>query len=370
MTQGRLARLKGAAGERWATAKQQHSWLRHIVSAWQLLQRNNGSQYAAAITYFSFLALFPLLLLAVSVTGFVLHSHPGVERDFFAHVSSKIPGSFGTTVKSSLKAAIDSRTGLGIVGLVGVLLTGLGWIGNLRTAIDGVWGRQPAQVNFLKARVTNLVVLGGLGLGIVVSLGLTVVGTALTDQILQALSLDHLPGSTTVLKILGIALALAGDMLIFWWLLIRLPQMDVPPRVAVKSVLLASVGFEVLKIVGTYTIAHTANSPTAGPFAGIIAVLVWIQLVARFMLFACAWAATLTAEHRALTANSVPVDEPDAMADDGEPEPEPGVSPAAVGVALVGVGAVAGAVATWAVSGGGRPAPRTRRPRPAPRAQR
>ena len=41
---------------------------------------NNGSHYAAAITYFSFLALFPLLLLAAAVLGFVLRSNEEPEE--------------------------------------------------------------------------------------------------------------------------------------------------------------------------------------------------------------------------------------------------------------------------------------------------
>jgi membrane protein len=67
-------------------------------------------------------------------------------------------------------------------------------------------------------------------------------------------------------------------------------------RVLLRGTLLAAAGFEVLKLVGTYTIAHTADSPTAGPFAGLLAVLIWIQLVARFMLFCAAWMAVVTAE--------------------------------------------------------------------------
>ena len=65
------------------------------------------------------------------------------------------------------------------------------------------------------------------------------------------------------------------------------------------ALILAAVGFEVLKIVGTYTIAHTAQSPTAGPFAGVLAVLIWIQLVSRFLLFCCAWMATAGYDERA-----------------------------------------------------------------------
>jgi membrane protein len=347
MADGGIGRLRARASERWTALRERHAWLRRIVSAWQLLSRNNGSQYAAAITYFSFLALFPLLLLAVSITGFVLHSHPGTEQDFFNHVTDNIPGALGQTFKTSLQAAIKSRTGLGVVGLVGVMLTGLGWIGNLRTAIDGVWGRTPAKVNFFKAKSANLFVLAGLGVGTVLSLTLTVVGTSLTDQILRALELDDQAGSHALLKLLGIALALVGDMIIFWWLFIRLPQMDVPGRVAVRAALLAAVGFEVLKIVGTYTVAHTANSPTAGPFAGLLAVLIWIQLVARFMLFACAWTAVVTAEHRVAPANQLPIEEPAAIADEADAAE---LSPAAVGATLVGAGMVAGAAATWALT--------------------
>lgn len=348
MTDGRVGRLRARASARWAALKERHAWLRHIVSAWQLLGRNNGNQYAAAITYFSFLALFPLLLLAVSITGFVLHSDPGTERDFFNHLTDNVPGALGQTFKTSLQAAIDSRTGLGIVGLVGVLLTGLGWIGNLRTAIDGVWGRTPAKVNFLKAKVANLLVLAGLGVGTVLSLALTVVGTSLTDQILRALGFDDLPGAHALLKLLGIAIAVVGDLIIFWWLLIRLPQMEVPGRIALQGALLAAAGFEVLKIVGAYTVAHTANSPTAGPFAGLLAVLIWIQLVARFMLFACAWTATVTAEHRVSPANQLPIEEPPVATADGREPAE--ISPAAVGATLVGAGMVAGAAATWALT--------------------
>jgi membrane protein len=354
MAAGRFARLKDGAVARWNALQQRRPSVRHTVDAWGLLQRNNGSQFAAAITFFSFLALFPLVLLAVSITGFVLHSDQHLQQQFFDHITQNVPGPLGKTLKQALQTAIKNRSGVGIVGLVGVLLTGLGWIGNLRSAIDAVWGRTAPQLNFLKSKVLNLIVLAGLGLGAVVSVALTVIGTSVTDQILRALSLDSVPGAALLLKLLGIALAVAGDMLIFWWVLIRLPQMEVPVRVAIKGTLLASVGFEVLKIVGSYTIAHTANSPTAGPFAGVIAILVWIQLVARWLLFSCAWMATVTAEFYA--ASRMPAVQP-APPEPEPAEPAPDVSPAAVGATLLGAGMVAGAAATWALT----------RPRPSPR---
>ena len=347
-----FSRVKSAASLRWAGLKERRPGLRHVVAAWKLLKDNNGSQYAAAITYFSFLALFPLLLLAVAITGFVLQSHPAAQQSLLDHITANVPGDLGKTLQASVRTAIKSRTSVGIVGLVGVMLTGLGWIGNLRAAIDGVWGRRAPDRNFFFAKLMNLFVLAGLGLGLVVSLGLTVLGTALTDQALRATSLDNVVGVHYLVTVLGLALAVAGDVLIFWWVLVRLPAIRVPRRAGLQGAVLAAVGFEILKIVGTFTIAKTTHSPTAGPFAGLLAVLIWIQLVARFMLFCAAWTATCRGcPPGPQEAAEEPIEGPAALetADAGEVPDAP--SPLVVAGSLIGAGVVAGAAAVaWANS--------------------
>ena len=255
-----LSDARAAASERWRAAKEQHAWLAHLVRAWDRLQANNGSQYAAAITYFSFLALFPLILLAVSVVGFVLHSHPHLQTELFANITKKVPGDFGTTLQKSINSTVDARTGVGIVGLLGLLFSGLGWIGNVRKAIDAVWGVVAPKRNFVVAKLANLLVLAGLGVGILLSLGLATVGTAVTDPIVNAVGLGHGTGVTYLFKALTIVLGVAGDMIIFGWVLVRLPGGHVPRAVALRGALLAAVGFDVLKILGTYTVAKSAQT--------------------------------------------------------------------------------------------------------------
>jgi membrane protein len=286
--------LKTSATTRWQQARLEHYWIDHVVRAWQRFQANNASQYAAAITYFSFLALFPLILLGVSVIGFVLNSDPHLRTQLFDNITKHFSGSLGDSISTSINDAIKARTSVGIVGILGVLLTGLGWIGNLRQAINGVWGTQPPKRNFVMSKVSNLIVLGGLGLGIVVSLGVTAAGTAVTDQIVSALGLGSNAGIHVLLTLASVVVGVVGDVLIFGWLLIRLPKGQVSRKIAWRTSLLAAIGFEILKQVGTYTIAKSAKSPTLGPFASILALLIWIQLVARFMLFCAAWSATST----------------------------------------------------------------------------
>ena len=341
------------AKARWRELKRRRPAVRRTVAAWNRLQESNGNQYAAAITYFSFLALFPLLLLAVAIVGFVLAAQPHLQQELFSHITAKVPGEFGRTLQKSITAAVNARAGIGIIGLVGVLLTGLGWIGNLRGAIDAVMGSKPKQQNFVMAKVSNAGVLAGLGLGMLASLALTALGTSLTDQIVAAAGLDSVPGMHAVLKVVGIAVAVAADVILFLWLLAWLPDARVPRGIAVRAALLASLGFEVLKIVGTYTIAHTANSPTSGPFAGLLAILIWIQLVARWLLFCAAWMSVLCRDRAA-------AGEPAAAPVPAAERPSPGpaevgeLNPAALGVTLVGAGAVVGAAATWWLTTRGR----------------
>lgn len=320
--------------------------LKLFVAAWERLRVTNGNLYAAAITYFSFLALFPMLLLAVSILGFVLHAHPDTLQTVLSKIAKNVPGQVGHTLSDSIKAAVNARAGIGLIGLAGVVLTGLGWIGNLRASLDAVWKRLPPKQNPVTQRLYNLGVLGLLGVSVLVSLGLTAGWAAFSHDVLVAIGLDNVPGTGTLLGVVGIAVTLVADAVIFFMVLVRLPQqVDLPLRIGIRGAVLASVGFEILKIVGTYTVAASAQSKTAGPFAGLLAVLIWIQLVTRWMLFCAAWTAEAD-RRRQLPDGSVPVLEAQLPAAAASAQSSRPLSPAAVGAALVGAGAVAGAAAT------------------------
>jgi membrane protein len=316
-------------------------WVRTFAAAWERLRVTNGNLYAAAITYFSFLALFPMLLLAVSIAGFVLHAHPDTLQSLLDKIGENVPGQVGQTLTDSINAAINARASIGVIGLAGVLLTGLGWINNLRAALDAIWKREPPKENPVRQRLINLGILAALGGALLVSLAITAGWAAFTHEILSALGLGNITGMGTVLGAAGIIVAAFADAVIFFLVLVRLPRAEVQVRVGVRGALLGAVGFEILKIIGTYTVAAATRSPTAGPFASVLAVLIWIQLVTRWLLFCTAWTAEATA------ARETPPSPVPGATPVGPPSEEPRpISPAAVGVALVGAGALAGAAVT------------------------
>jgi membrane protein len=342
-----VARLRAGASDRWRNLKAQRPGIAHAVSGYRHYKDNHGDHLAAAITYFSFLALFPLVLLGVSITGFVLASHMALQRQLFTDIARNVPGGFGDTLTSAINSAVQHRTSVGVVGLVGVVLAGLGWIANLRTAIDTVWGLPEAKRSFVVGKISDALVLLGLGAGVVISLGLTAGGTAASGAVLNFLGWSHVSGAGVLATVLGIVLGILGSVVIFGWLLIRLPQVHVARRTAVRTTLLAAVGFEVLKLIGTYYIARVTASPAAAVIGPVVGILVWIDLVSRYLLYCVAWASTaeVPAAPSGVSPSRVEVscaEGSDGVEADGQRAPKPTVSPVGVAFGLLSAGAALG----------------------------
>jgi membrane protein len=321
--------------------RQRWPWLDHLIRAYQRYKSTNGDHLAAAITYFSFLALFPLILLGVSVTGFVLANNGALEQDLQGLIRDNVPGELGTQLSDSVGSIIENRGTIGLIGLGGVAFAGLGWIGNLRTALQLVWSCEQAEENFVQAKLGDLLVLIGLGLGILVSVGLTAGGTAAADQLVEAAGLAGVVGMGALTTVLGIALALVADTLIFAWLFVRLPRRPVRYRTVLRGALLAALGYEVLKVVGTLFLTRVTTNPTYGPFASAVGLLIWIDLVSRFLLLTAAW--TATGQQPVSPDECADTPEEGIAAADGQPPGGRGpVGPARVDGQPATVGAAAG----------------------------
>src|ERR1700759_5372479 len=113
----------------------------HVVRAVKAYGELGGSRLAASIALPGFLAFFPLLALAFSVMGYVVDGAPHLQADLLDNVSSYLPGllcSSDVTGHACTTGQIDvasiaaSKAGAGIIGLVGLVFAGRGWMGALR----------------------------------------------------------------------------------------------------------------------------------------------------------------------------------------------------------------------------------------------
>lgn len=276
-----------------AASRQRYGWLDHLARAGGRYQRTQGDLMAAGVTYFAFLALFPVLLLAASVVGLVLAGNDLLQEELFLAVREAFPGPIGRQLVRQLRDAIDGAGFLGLLALAGFLYAGLRTMDQLRVGMERIWKGYVEDPDVLRDNAQDLVALFALGAVGLASLGLTGGVTQATSWVLDLLDVSDEPGFEVLTWVIGIALAMVADTVVFLWLLRVVPSVSHPLRMLLLGALFGAAGLEVLKLLGGFYLSWISSSVTASAFGGAVGLLVWINLVARFAFLTAAWTTTL-----------------------------------------------------------------------------
>ena len=317
------------------TARKRAPWLDHLIRAWSRYQSDSGDRLAASVTYFGFLSFFPIIALAFSVAGFVVDAYPSAQKDLIRQINDFLPG---LSDKLNVATIGHAKVATGIIGLLGLLLAGLGWIDALREAIRVMWHHNLKVGNFFKKKIVDVGVLAGLGLTMVASVAVTGVSSSAMGWFLEHIGLSGNLAANILLRIVGYVLALGVDVALFLFLLTRLPRVATPFRQVLRGALFGAVGFEILKTAGSLLVKSATHNPVYGVFAVVVGLLIWINYLSRFTLFVAAWTVTApfdtdvrpsgTADHAIAKAAGIPSsyvsDDPNNVATtDGGGAPSP-----------------------------------------------
>ena len=271
-----------------------YGWFDHVMLAQERYKDSKGDFYAAGITYFTVFAIFPMLMVAFAITGFVLASQPDLLAEIEDKIKSSVSGDFAQQLVDLMESAIDSRTSVGIIGLATAAWAGLGWMANLREALTQMWGLMRHEPpGFLRTKLSDLTAIVGLFVAIVVTVALTALGSSeLMKQVLEWLGLQDVPGVGLALRAASLAVSILVSWLLFTWIIARLRRESVSFRSAMRAGLLAAVAFEIFKQVATIYLRSVVTGPAGATFGPVLGLMVFAYITARLILFATAWAAT------------------------------------------------------------------------------
>lgn len=286
----------------------------HAVAAANRFSARLGWQFAAAITYFSFLALVPVIMVAFSAAGFILIAHHTWLIDLRLEVATLLPRSISKPINEALDRAVASRLPVGIFGLVFALYSGISWMGNVRSALQAQWrpdfddDQEIAAESLPHYYWKNFRYLLVLGFGLLMSLLLTTVGTWAPKQILSWMGVPKSGLLTAVFSVVPIGLAVVGDTVIFYWVYAVLsPQATKAPHKAVlRGSFFAAVAFEILKLALNVVGGTIAKTPAGSIFGSVIGILFFFYATALVVLFLAAWIATSASAHPERAAVPVP----------------------------------------------------------------
>ena len=269
----------GAARQR-ASRASFSTWKGVLVRAAREFMDDNCTDWAAALTYYGVLSLFPAMIVIVALVGLVSEGDRTV--DTIVDIATDL-GAGSIVQNESVVGQIREVTAQGSAswllsfGLLGALWSASGYIGAFTRASNAIYEVEESRKFYKLRPIQLLITAAALVLLALVALMLIVSGPV-TDAIGNALGAGDTARTTwSIVKwpvLVLIAMLLLG--LMFW----IAPDVEQPRfrwitiggAVTLLAWAVASFGF------GLYVANFSSYSGTYGTLGGVIAFLVWLYL--------------------------------------------------------------------------------------------
>ncbi|MFI0898831.1 YihY/virulence factor BrkB family protein [Streptomyces sp. NPDC020983] len=262
----------------------------HAYRAFDHLQDVHWTRLAAAMTFTSFLALFPLITVAAAV-GAALLSQDQLNR-LEDKLVNQIPG---IADQIDIHGLVANAGTVGLIASGALLFTGIGWVSSLRDCLRAVWRKDDERPNPVKGKLTDAAILLGLGVAVLVSLGASGFATAAVNWTADRVGLSEHSAGRVALAVVGYLLAVVADFLILVYLLTLTPGVDPPRQAVVVAATIGAAGLELLKVALSGYLQRVAGRNIYGAFGTPIALLLWFNFMAKLLLYCAAW--TVTPRH-------------------------------------------------------------------------
>jgi len=272
------ARSNGRAPDSPADVKSR-GWLSVLKRTVKEFRADNLTDWAAALTYYTVLSLFPALIALVSILGLV-GQNPQTTNALLDIIDKVGPSSAVDTFKGPIESLVTNKSGAGIVFVIGLaiaLWSASSYVGAFMRASNAIYERDEGRP-FWKLRPTQLVVT----LVMVLLLALVGVAVVVTGPLASAIADPIGLGSVAVTAwdiakwpVLLAVMMLALAILYYWAPNVRQPKFRwiTPGSVlAVIVWIIASAAFAV------YVANFGSYNKTYGSLGGVVIGLVWLWI--------------------------------------------------------------------------------------------
>ena len=262
------------------------SWKDTLKRSFTEFKEDNLTDWAAALTYYAVLSLFPALIALLSIVGLVADPAT-ITRVLTETVSAIGPASAVQTFQGPIESITSNQSAAGfalIVGLAGALWTASGYIGAFMRASNSIYeieeGRPFWKLRPLQILVTLILVL----MVAVVFLALVVSGP-LAEAIGGAVGLSGT--AVTIFQIAKWPVLLIMVMLMLAVLYYASPNVKLPgfKWISPGSVVAVIIWIIASALFAFYVANFGSYNKTYGTLGGVITFLVWMWITNLAFLF-------------------------------------------------------------------------------------
>jgi membrane protein len=258
------------------------SWTDALKRTGKAFKQQKLGEWAAALTYFGILAIFPALLVVVSVLGLIGQSATDALLDNLEEVA---PGPAQEIVTNAIKNLQGAGSASGIafvIGLGGAIWASSGYVNGFMSASNSIY-----EVEEGRPITKTLPLRVGLTLVLMVFAAVIAFAVTLTGGIAREVG-DLVGVGDTAVDVWGLAkwpvLLLLVSVLfaVLYW---GAPNVKLPFRIISPGGLLAVVGWVVASLLFAFYVANFSSyNKTYGTLAGPIVFLLWLWITNIFVL--------------------------------------------------------------------------------------
>ena len=255
--------------------QRRHRWAGLPLAVLYKFADDQGTYLAAQITYYGFVALFPLLLLA-TILGYALHGNPHLQRQVLDSALAQFPV-IGDQITANIRSFHGSTAGL-VIGILGCVYGGLGIVQATQNTLNKVWGvPRDSRPDPVRARLRSLLLLAFGGASVIITTVLSALGAA-ADSYGASLGAG--------VRALVTAAAIALNMTLFIVAFKVLTARPVTIGQIRAGAVAAAVIWQALQLAGTLLLGYKLKGATAtyGLFALVLGLLASIYLGAVTMV--------------------------------------------------------------------------------------
>jgi YihY family inner membrane protein len=253
--------------------QQRSRWLGFPFAVIRKFRDDHGGALTTVVAYNAFFALFPLLLVVVTVLGFLLGRDSGFQQRVLGSAVAEFP-IIGAQVRDNIHGLRGNGVGL-VVGLVAFAWGAHGLTQVAQHAMAEIWNIPCKQrPSFWARQVRGLLLLVVFAVGLAASSLLTWLGS--------------FGGRAVAVALANLVAAAAVNVGLFLVAFRVLTPRQIPTRQLVAGALVAGAAWQVLQAVGGYLVGHYLRhtSQVYGVFAIVLGLLFWLYLGAQLTLYA------------------------------------------------------------------------------------
>ncbi|WP_105972755.1 YihY/virulence factor BrkB family protein [Streptomyces geranii] len=263
----------------------------HAWRSYERLDRVKWTRLAAAMTFISFVALFPLLTVAAAIAAATLSTER--QHTLEDKIAEQVPG---ISEQLNIDSLVQNAGTVGVIAGAVLLFTGIGWVGSMRECLRAVWELPEDEGNPVLRKVKDTGVLVGLGGAVLVTLAASTVASAAVGWIARGLGIDEAGWGAVLLRAAAFGVAVLADFLLLLYVLTLLPGVEPTRRRLIVAALMGAAGFELLKLLLSSYMQGVAAKSMYGAFGVPVALLLWINFTSKLVLFCAGWTATEPAQ--------------------------------------------------------------------------